>query len=197
MNSQAIETEYKGYRFRSRLEARWAVFFNALGIAWVYEPEGFQLSDGTRYLPDFWLPEFNLYVEIKPCLIQYEELDKKLSKFRDEIGSICLLSGDVPTGIPFEKGYRYYLFAYEVDDGGGGPYDNYIVFLCLHQNTPKIGVASTRKRRYFTNVSMQIEMNGLINLYEDSYLMPKEYINSTKHADAAARSARFEYGEMG
>ena len=28
---QVIETAYKGYRFRSRLEARWAVFFDAIG----------------------------------------------------------------------------------------------------------------------------------------------------------------------
>lgn len=26
----AIQTEYNGYLFRSRLEARWAVFFDAL-----------------------------------------------------------------------------------------------------------------------------------------------------------------------
>lgn len=48
-----IETEYKGYRFRSRLEARWAVFFDALGIEYQYEPEGFELPSGKRYLPDF------------------------------------------------------------------------------------------------------------------------------------------------
>jgi hypothetical protein len=30
----AIPTRYKGYHFRSRLEARWAVFFDALGIKW-------------------------------------------------------------------------------------------------------------------------------------------------------------------
>ena len=29
-----IETVYNGYRFRSRLEARWAVFFDALGITY-------------------------------------------------------------------------------------------------------------------------------------------------------------------
>jgi len=52
---KAIETSYKGYLFRSRLEARWAVFFDALGIVWEYEREGFEL-DGLRYLPDFWLP---------------------------------------------------------------------------------------------------------------------------------------------
>jgi hypothetical protein len=28
MSAKAIETHYKGYRFRSRLEARWAVFFD-------------------------------------------------------------------------------------------------------------------------------------------------------------------------
>lgn len=52
---KAIETRYKGYHFRSRLEARWAVFFDALGIEWQYEPEGFELPSG-KYLPDFFLP---------------------------------------------------------------------------------------------------------------------------------------------
>lgn len=50
---KAIETRYKGYRFRSRLEARWAVFFDCCGYNWEYEPQGFELPCGTRYLPDF------------------------------------------------------------------------------------------------------------------------------------------------
>lgn len=50
---KAIETRYKGYRFRSRTEARWAVFFDALGYSWSYEDEGFSFRDGTHYLPDF------------------------------------------------------------------------------------------------------------------------------------------------
>lgn len=49
---KAIETAYGGYLFRSRLEARWAVFFDSLGLQWDYEPEGFELKSG-RYLPDF------------------------------------------------------------------------------------------------------------------------------------------------
>lgn len=65
MNIKAIETQYKGYRFRSRLEARWAVFFDALGAKWEYEKEGFDLGDYGWYLPDFWLPELELWVEIK------------------------------------------------------------------------------------------------------------------------------------
>jgi hypothetical protein len=61
---KAIETRYKGYRFRSRLEARWAVFFDALGIEYTYEKEGFDL-DGMWYLPDFWLPTQNCWIEVK------------------------------------------------------------------------------------------------------------------------------------
>ena len=62
---KAIETQYKGYRFRSRTEARWAVFFEALDVDWVYEPEGFVLEDGTHYLPDFYLPQHRVWLEIK------------------------------------------------------------------------------------------------------------------------------------
>lgn len=63
---KAIETRYKDYRFRSRLEARWAVFFDALGIEWEYEKEGYDL-DGEWYLPDFWLPNIQggCWIEIK------------------------------------------------------------------------------------------------------------------------------------
>ena len=52
---KAIQTEYKGYLFRSRLEARWAVFFDACGVRWEYEPEGYILPNGKFYLPDFLL----------------------------------------------------------------------------------------------------------------------------------------------
>lgn len=68
---RAIETRYAGCNFRSRLEARWAVFFDALGIPWEYEPEGFErqfYEDGptVRWLPDFLLPNQNIWVEVKP-----------------------------------------------------------------------------------------------------------------------------------
>lgn len=62
---QAIETHYAGCRFRSRLEARWAVFFDALGIDWDYEPQGYVLFGGKGYLPDFHLPRLGVWVEVK------------------------------------------------------------------------------------------------------------------------------------
>lgn len=61
---KAIETEYNGYLFRSRTEARWAVFFDYIGEPYEYEKECFQLPSG-KYLPDFFLPKKNLWVEIK------------------------------------------------------------------------------------------------------------------------------------
>lgn len=68
MDVTPIETEYKGYRFRSRLEARWAVFFDELGIKYEYEPEGYDLGEHGWYLPDFWLPTFDggMFCEVKP-----------------------------------------------------------------------------------------------------------------------------------
>ena len=89
MTVKAIETSYKGYHFRSRLEARWAVFFDTLGIPWKYEDQGYQkevydedspIADAdpgsvpygskiVRYLPDFFLPrrygEEGIFVEVK------------------------------------------------------------------------------------------------------------------------------------
>lgn len=51
---KAIQTSYRGYSFRSRLEARFAVLFDAMGLDWDYEPEGFELPSGW-YLPDFFV----------------------------------------------------------------------------------------------------------------------------------------------
>lgn len=64
---QPIATKYKGITFRSRLEARWAVFFYAMGIPFEYEPEGFDIGS-EWYLPDFYLPDQRYWVEIKPTL---------------------------------------------------------------------------------------------------------------------------------
>jgi hypothetical protein len=62
-----IPTPYAGYIFRSLLEARWAVFFDALAIKWHYEIDSVILSPfGERYRPDFYLPQHGCYIEVKP-----------------------------------------------------------------------------------------------------------------------------------
>lgn len=63
---RALDTTYNRVRFRSRLEARWAVYFDALGIAWQYEPQGYELADGSCYLPDFFLSQVRMFAEVKP-----------------------------------------------------------------------------------------------------------------------------------
>ena len=71
---QTLPTFYAGTKFRSRLEARWAIFFDHCGIKWEYEPEGYLLEDGTCYLPDFLIHglvgrvEGDLFVEVKGAL---------------------------------------------------------------------------------------------------------------------------------
>jgi hypothetical protein len=51
--------------FRSRLEASWADTLTWLAIEWRYEPTRFVLPSGTRYLPDFYLPEIGTWLEVK------------------------------------------------------------------------------------------------------------------------------------
>lgn len=63
MQLQVIETPFDGILFRSRLKARWAVFFKTLGIPYEYEPEKFKTAAGL-FCPDFWLPREGRYVHI-------------------------------------------------------------------------------------------------------------------------------------
>ena len=53
MTIKPIETLYMGHYFRSKAEARFAVFLDCLGVKWDYEPQGFDLGNGLKYLPDF------------------------------------------------------------------------------------------------------------------------------------------------
>lgn len=71
-----IPTEYNGDLFRSRLEARWAVYFTHLGLEYIYELEGFKLPDSTKYLPDFWFPMFQCWAEVKPRILDPHEFHK-------------------------------------------------------------------------------------------------------------------------
>lgn len=98
---EAIQTEYNGYRFRSRLEARWAVFFDALGVDYNYEPEGIESDDGVRYLPDFKVKcyadrgsscePYWLYIEVKG---EADENDaRKINRF-----SYCFDMYDIAWG---------------------------------------------------------------------------------------------------
>jgi hypothetical protein len=91
---KALETRYHGYRFRSRLEARWAVFFDQAAVRYQYEPEGY-LVEGKGYLPDFYLPQQDCFAEIKPKLPDAEELDKARLLALHTGKEVYILYGDV------------------------------------------------------------------------------------------------------
>lgn len=90
---KAIETEYKGYRFRSRLEARWAVYFDTCGIEWEYEKEGFDLGRLGPYLPDFWLPQVQMWAEVKGQRFTKQEYAKCKSLARGTGTCVLMLDG--------------------------------------------------------------------------------------------------------
>jgi hypothetical protein len=95
-----IETVYRGYRFRSRLEARWAVFFDALGVRWEYEKEGYDLSPAGWYLPDFWLPDQECWIEIKPESPSLEEEKKAHALANGTQHTVYVFWGQIP--VPFD-----------------------------------------------------------------------------------------------
>lgn len=108
---KAIETRYAGCRFRSRLEARWAVLFDSLGYEWRYEPQGFDLGSGVWYLPDFYLPRIDRWLEIKggfrpyglgtEGLVGLDEKDRvKLRRFTQRLDTFMLIGGDIPRPRP-------------------------------------------------------------------------------------------------
>lgn len=111
-----IQTRYKGYRFRSRLEARWAVFFDAMGLRWEYEAEGYVDGKGRCYLPDFKLGA-DLYVEIKPELVETNELISMLTReckkwggflAGNEANTLLVMFGPPRPNEEGVPGHRYY-----------------------------------------------------------------------------------------
>lgn len=64
MEIKAIPTDYRGEKFRSRLEADWAATLDRFHIAWEYEPSAVSF-DGIKYLPDFHLPHQHVWCEVK------------------------------------------------------------------------------------------------------------------------------------
>lgn len=103
-----IETAYEGRLFRSRLEARWAVFLDALEVEWEYEREGYALPSGW-YLPDFWLPRHRAWLEIKGDAPSSRE-EVLASELARHTGSVVyLFFGDMDAAVRERNagGYAY------------------------------------------------------------------------------------------
>jgi hypothetical protein len=195
-----IQTRYKGFHFRSRLEARWAVFFDAMGLQWEYEPEGFDL-DGVNYLPDFRVQTGDLtyWYEVKPRDVVD---DRKFQRFHDLITAdpeggnkfgveARLLSGD-PTDVfsgtrPCPRCGLHISDCDSFSDGGELGflcYDCDMVTACGGGNPLEIGWAGISFHPY----------KGWIMASRADY---RRLMTKVTFACFAARSARFEHGECG
>lgn len=202
-----IETRYDGYRFRSRLEARWAVFFNSLGIDYQYEPEGFELPNGRRYLPDFKVKcwgcrgaiydkPFDLYIEVKGDMtyddaIRIKSFVGEQKRIFDDngewvggyidVGFPVLIVGNIPN---IEESYQLsessIFHCYDsMNDIAIYPFNYETIDGDFFGAYPAV-----RGNKFYL---WGDDSNYIDGSAEDSYRMVKAY--------QKAREARFEYGE--
>jgi len=168
---KAIETQYQGYRFRSRLEAKWAVFFDALGVKWEYEIEGYDMGELGKYLPDFYLPDLGCYAEVKPSQFTETQWAKC-----EALPEPCLLLD----GVPGHKGWFITQYMAETDGGCSPSLDSYEQY-----------VSGDEFGR--VNLDWSAHKGRIWYLYGESI----DTYESPDEAISAARGARFEHGENG
>ena len=69
---------YRNVKYRSKTEAQWANFLDKMHIRHRYEDKRFALMNGKYYTPDFYLPDYGIYLEVKPSdpIIRNAEREK-------------------------------------------------------------------------------------------------------------------------
>lgn len=214
MNIKPIETFYDGYYFRSRLEARFAVFCDRCGIFYKYEPEGYVI-DGKKYLPDFYLPDMGVHVEVKGEREGYEKEILKTKEFIQWGGPINTIAfvSEIPDvsgwGLPHFPAYHWttrgvrtgwFFFCQDFGDSEvkgrissskyNGPFINeFNLESGNFQIKPRSDyemLKETRPEDYYSNRERQAVWNFIAN---ENWRVIDAY--------KAARSARFEHGAKG
>ena len=175
-----IETRAYGRRFRSRLEARWAVAFTHAFIKWEYEPEGFDLGESGLYLPDFWLPQVSMWAEVKATEPTDNEL-RKANALSVKSGFPCMLF----VGTPAEAAYWAISpnWGWEAKTLGDGT----IIKACDYAPFNGDDYHETESR-FFSGTGLNSLQFPMPSAYESS-------CHGLHPAVEAARSARFEHGE--
>lgn len=188
---KAIQTKYKGYRFRSRLEARWAVFFDACGIPWQYETEGFVLKNGEAYLPDFYFPNEGLYAEVKADSGDFTKARLFCETTQNQI---VLLEG-----LPELKYYDTYTYD---DENEVLSEDNFRVFFDVYVRG---GAGSCFLNHEGPDAAwwdrtsiawMIMSYAGYVKDYASMKLLDEGF-KTIETATHKAKGARFEFGEKG
>lgn len=196
---QAIETEYAGCRFRSRLEARWAIFFDKLGVEWQYEPQGFTLPSGRQYLPDFRLPQLGLWVEVKGDEREFQADAARYSEAALHLDGVGLMVlGPVPDirlGLP-----QHFVLTSELHCCGQRVvclHVAWVTMLCHAEGVRDYGLPCTDLASH--DPRKLPALKGY-NYGRARYTDPGPVdwpLDPEAEAYVAARSARFEHGERG
>ncbi len=193
---KSIPTSYNGYSCRSRAEARWMVAFDEAKIDYEYEPQGFDLKEAGRYLPDFYLPQVDMYAEVKGRAFNMEEL-KKARALSEESGKAVLLLD----GPPARKAYwaiEPTALSDNADTGGWSEMlqedeDSGEVFFACDYDIFEHSEYWLYEGRFYCNTGWAED--------PDSPGFPKSHYCGHKESESeavmAARSARFEHGESG
>jgi hypothetical protein len=181
MTIKAIETHYAGCRFRSRLEARWAVFLDRIGLEWDYEPEGLEVTIEGEPRPLKWLPDFRLatgqWAEVKGMLTAESAL--KLLLLASEVAQCGQESDVVVLGhIPKQNSLRWPVQLHRHGDLWAVPWTT-------EPGCPLLVPGPRLALRDEVEISLLLE--GMV-----AGIPP----NAVEAIDAA-REARFEWGESG
>lgn len=199
MDIKPIETYYNGYRFRSRLEARWAVFFDTLGIEYRYEYEGVEKDFGygtrVRYLPDFYFPKFELFGEVKGVDSRGEIPKRDAEKmslmidFEGPCRNGIVLLGNIPEPI---GAVAMFWAVWEYDRKG-------IIYTFRYSSNANIPIHG---EQFGEMESAPYHFTDDIKLTHALYHEPDEgepmrSYTIIENALLKARQARFEFGEAG
>lgn len=199
MDIKPIETVYNGYRFRSRLEARWAVFFDKLDIPWQYELEGFDL-DSIWYLPDFYLTNLKCWIEIKPDYytpdFMWDGEENKTPSLFDNLENFSQLVGPIICfgGMP-SLSWNGLLFCQDSDDSGGGIYQCKVGFAwCNKCNHATLSISDAEKKFLSGRRSLVFpDWNSWDTYFCDPEHRDFHSILDIEHAVNSAKQARFEH----
>ncbi len=186
-----IETIYRGYKFRSRLEARWAIFFDEIGIAYEYEKEGYDLGDKGLYLPDFWISKWNKFAEIRPS--NRYEYDDKCEALAKKTGlSVLHISGNPYLTIGKYGELEQSEYKITLYSASYGPlYGNPMIFTrCRRCNGIDL-LPIDEKNSCFCWVQLGCDSECDTDKY------PTLIDSNINNAYIKARQARFEHGEKG
>lgn len=180
---KAIETHYRGYRFRSRTEARWAVFFDKLGLRWDYEEQGYVLPKSGCYLPDFKL--ILATEELVYCEVKHSDADDfandEISKLK-EFANACRCKVILLTGVPDYRVYNQLL--------PDAP-PNTLSAAFFRDYDPFVVTADA----YWFQVLELDSRTGRLFFALDERALRKAFGRGYLEAVASARAARFEHGE--